>query len=364
MKTSLFDYHLPPERIAQKPLPQRDASKLLVLDRATHTWQDRTIRELPELLRPGDLLVTNDTRVIPARLRAVRDKTDGQVEIFLLPPEPEPSPYPLPAGEGAVRRVLTKSGGKLKLGETFTLAGGVKATLLERLGEAGDRVAFSLTPAEFEAFVAKHGEVPLPPYIHRPPGPSSDLDRERYQTVFAREPGAVAAPTAGLHFTPALLSALDTRGMERAALTLHVGPGTFRPVKAERAEDHRVDPEPFFIHEAAARAVTCAKAEGRRVVAVGTTVLRTLEGRWDGKARVLASGSGLVDLFVYPPFRFNVADVLLTNFHLPRSSLLMLVAAFAAPGRDDGIEWVLKAYQHALESGYRFYSYGDACLFL
>jgi S-adenosylmethionine:tRNA ribosyltransferase-isomerase len=357
MQTALFDYQLPPERIAQEPLSERDASKLLVLDRVTHAWQDRTVRELPELLRSGDLLVSNDTRVIPARLRAVREKTGGSVEIFLLPAEESAEP------ERTIRRVLMRSGGRLQLGETFLLAEGVKATLLERLGEAGDRVAFSQTPGEFHAFVVRHGEVPLPPYIHRPPGPSRDLDRERYQTIFAREPGAVAAPTAGLHFTPGLLAALEARGVTRATITLHVGPGTFRPVKAERVEEHRVDPEPFFISEETAQAVTCAKREGRRVVAVGTTVLRTLEGRWDAVARALPAGGGLVDLFVRPPFRFQVADALLTNFHLPKSSLLMLVAAFAAPEREEGIEWVLQAYRHALEAEYRFYSYGDACFF-
>ncbi|MCW8130972.1 MAG: tRNA preQ1(34) S-adenosylmethionine ribosyltransferase-isomerase QueA [Planctomycetota bacterium] len=360
MLTEAFDFHLPAERIAQAPLAEREAARLLLVDRGARAWQDRGVRDLPNLLRPGDLLVFNDTRVVPARLRATRENTGGAVEIFLLPPETDAAP-PDPAGP-TVRRVLTKSGGRLQPGEALVLPEGVRARLLERLGEAGDKVAFELPPADFLLFVQAHGEVPLPPYIRRPAGPSSAEDRERYQTVFAREAGAVAAPTAGLHFSAELLAELDRRGVERTAITLHVGPGTFKPVKAERAEDHRVDPEPYRIGAEAARAVTRAKAEGRRVIPVGTTAMRTLEACWDAERRELRAGAGYADLFIRPPYEFRVAGALLTNFHLPKSSLLMLVAAFASPGSDEGIAFVKAAYAHAVEAEYRFFSYGDACL--
>jgi S-adenosylmethionine:tRNA ribosyltransferase-isomerase len=367
MDTARFDYHLPPERIAQEPLPERDAARLLVLDRATRTWTDRHVRDLPDLLRPGDLLVLNDTRVIPARLRATRDLSGGKIEFLLLPPGPADTETERHGDAGTRKRVLMKSGGRLRIGETFTLHEGLQATLRERCGEAGDVVDFHCSAPEFSAFVLRQGEVPLPPYIHRAPGPSMEEDRERYQTVFAETPGAVAAPTAGLHFSERLLAALAARGVQTARLTLHVGPGTFRPVKADQIEKHFVDPEPYFIPEETVRAVCDARRAGRRVIAVGTTSLRTLEG---SRLRELLAGgtppsgalSGETNLFVYPPREFAVADALLTNFHLPKSSLLMLVSAFAAPGSVDGIDLIQKAYAHAVASGYRFYSYGDACL--
>ncbi len=367
MRTDRFDYDLPPSMIAQHPLPDRDESRLLVLQRSRRDWQDSKIAALPELLQSGDLLVFNDTRVIPARLRATREATGGKVEVFLLPPEP--GVHDEEAGEAGkaspvIRRVLTRSGGHLQPGETLTLAGGVKATLLERKGLAGDMLAIELDANAFRAYVEQQGEIPLPPYIQRSEGPSSESDRNRYQTIFAARDGAVAAPTAGLHFTPSLLTQLEERGVEQCRLTLHVGLGTFRTVKAEQVEDHYVDPEPFEIGAATAKAVTRAKAEGRRVLPVGTTALRTLESCWDADAGALKAGVGYADIFIRPPFTFRVADGLLTNFHLPKSSLLMLAAALAAPEKLDGIDWVLKAYEHAKENGYRFFSYGDACLFL
>ncbi|HYG77375.1 MAG TPA: tRNA preQ1(34) S-adenosylmethionine ribosyltransferase-isomerase QueA [Planctomycetota bacterium] len=359
MQTALFDFHLPEQLVAQEPLADRDASRLMVLNRAARTWSDRAVRDLPSILRPGDLLVVNNTRVIPARLRATRDSSGGKVEFLLLPPSGEISP----AGR-TIRRVLTKSGGKLKTGETFTLTNGPKVTLLERHGEAGDVIEIAIGESEFNAYVLANGEVPLPPYIRRDPGPSSDADRQRYQTVFAQTPGAVAAPTAGLHFSERLLAELKDCGVQRCELTLHVGPGTFRPVKADRVEDHFVDPEPFTITAASVAAIAAAKREGRRVIAVGTTSLRALEGGL-APAGILDTPrdfSGSTNLFVHPPYTFRIADGLLTNFHIPKSSLLMLICAFAAPGSTDGIEFVKRAYEHAVAEKYRFYSYGDACL--
>jgi S-adenosylmethionine:tRNA ribosyltransferase-isomerase len=374
MNTSEFDFHLPEELIAQTPAQDRDAARLLVIDRAAKSWSDRTVRELPAFLKDGDLLIVNDTRVIPARLRAVRDSSGGKVEILLLPPEtetgtqteaPAGAQYSRSDGNSFVRRVLMKSGGRIRPGETLTLRSGPRVKLLETHGEAGHSVRFCCTLPEFNAYIATHGEVPLPPYIRRGDGPSAVADIERYQTVFARAPGAVAAPTAGLHFTPAVFDALEKRGVRRASVTLHVGPGTFRPVKAEKVEDHFVDPEPYHIPPETVSAIRLAKTEGRRVIAVGTTSLRTLEGAaaelLDGGAPELA---GATNLYVYPPYGFRVADGLLTNFHIPRSSLLMLVCAFAAPGSTDGIALLKGAYEHAVGARYRFYSYGDACLFL
>jgi S-adenosylmethionine:tRNA ribosyltransferase-isomerase len=366
LKTELFDFHLPEQLIAQEPLPEREASRMLVLNRASKTWQDSHTRDLPSFLRAGDVLILNDTRVIPARLRSLRDTSGGKVEILLLPPEVS---TPQATEPGVVRRrVLIKAGGKLKIGESFTLIGGCKVVLRERLREAGDIVDFFCSQQEFDAYVQNHGEVPLPPYIRRSEGPSSNFDKTRYQTVYAHTSGAVAAPTAGLHFSEQLLQTLSEQGIERHYLTLHVGPGTFRPVKADLVEEHFVDPEPFIIPEQTVDAVLRARRDKRRVVAVGTTSIRALEG---ALGPVLARGEipkgplvGETKLFVHPPHTFQVADALLTNFHIPKSSLLMLITAFAAPGSDSGIEFVKSAYQHAVASGYRFYSYGDACLFV
>jgi len=376
MKTELFDFHLPEQLIAQEPLPERDAARLLVLDRQSRGFRDSAVRELPSFLQSGDLLVFNDTRVIPARLRAIRDSSGGKVEFLLVPVNYSSQSSVLP---GTIRRVLTKSGGTLKPGETVSLAENLKATLIERQREAGDIVQFHCTAEEFERFLSRQGEVPLPPYIRREPGPSSVTDRQRYQTIYAQAPGAVAAPTAGLHFTDRLLEALKARGVCFAYVTLHVGPGTFKPVKSDEVENHFVDAEPYFIPPETMDAITAAKLEKRRVIAVGTTSLRTLESIADCGLRIAdlrqrnnpqsairnpQSLAGETRLFVYPPYNFHIVDALMTNFHVPRSSLLMLAAAFAAPGMTDGIEFVKRAYNHAVASGYRFYSYGDACLIL
>ena len=364
MKTSVFDFHLPEQLIAQEPLPERDASRLLVLNRASRTRCDSSISALPGLLEAGDLLILNNTRVIPARLRGIRDSSGGKVEFLLLPPEPGPKPEQA----HVLRRVLTRSGGTLRLGERFTLAGGCAAVLRERHGVAGDVVEFCCTPVAFEELIERHGEVPLPPYIRRTAGPSGLADQQRYQTVYAQVPGAVAAPTAGFHFSQALFDALKQRGITWRYITLHVGPGTFRPVKADEITGHFMDPEPYTIPAGTLKAIQDAKREGRRVIAVGTTSLRALEGALGREsldsADLMRDLTGKTDLFIYPPYTFGVVDGLLTNFHIPKSSLLMLVCAFASPGNEAGIEFVKNAYEHAVASKYRFYSYGDACLII
>jgi S-adenosylmethionine:tRNA ribosyltransferase-isomerase len=239
--------------------------------------------------------------------------------------------------------------------------GAARAVVLAREGEAGDWLGFDLTPEQFQARVAEVGHVPLPPYLERPDTPE---DRARYQTVYAREEGAVAAPTAGLHFTPELLHELRALGVETREVILHVGPGTFRPVKADEVQEHRMDPEPYGIPPATAAAVNAAKRAGRRVLAVGSTSLRTLESAWDRATDSLTPGPGVTRLYAYPPYDFRVCDGLLTNFHLPKSTLFMLICAYLAPGRTDGIQRGQALYAHAIQEHYRFYSYGDACLFI
>ena len=332
LRTSDFDYDLPPEAIAQHP-GERGESRLLVLGRTTG---ERRFAELPDLLDPGDLLVVNDTRVIPARLRA-RRATGGRVEILLVERE-----------ESASWWCLLRPGRRLPPGAPLAVEGGPSARVEER-ADGRFRLTFE---QPIEPLLKEIGETPLPPYIDRPVEPR---DRERYQTVYAARPGAVAAPTAGLHFTPALLAALERRGIRHASLTLHVGPGTFRPVKAENPEEHVMDSERFEIPEVTAEAVAATRRNGRRVVAVGTTVVRSLEtaATSDG---LVAGGAGRTGLYIRPGYGFRVVDRLITNFHLPRSTLLMLVCAFAGRNR------VLDAYRQAVGSGFRFYSYGDAML--
>ncbi len=332
LRTSDFDYHLPPEAIAQHP-GERGESRLLVLGRTT---AERRFAELPDLLDPGDLLVVNDTRVIPARLRA-RRPTGGRVEILLVERQGSASWW-----------CLLRPGRRLPPGAPLAVEDGPSARVEER-ADGRFRLTFE---QPIEPLLKEIGETPLPPYIDRPVEPR---DRERYQTVYAARPGAVAAPTAGLHFTPALLTALERRGIRQASLTLHVGPGTFRPVKAENPEEHVMDAERFEIPEATAEAVAATRRNGRRVVAVGTTVVRSLEtaATSDG---LVAAGAGRTGLYIRPGYGFRVVDRLITNFHLPRSTLLMLVCAFAGRNR------VLDAYRQAVGSGFRFYSYGDAML--
>ena len=337
-----FDYALPPDRIAQEPAEPRDAARLLVLDQRSDALGDARVSDLPRFLRAGDCLVVNDTRVLPARLLGRIEGTERDVEMLLLHPV------------GDAWAALLRPARRCPVGTTVVLAdGAARATVTarEELGRA--RVRLDGT-GSVETFLEVHGLPPLPPYIHRYRKPGGE-DWARYQTVYAARPGAVAAPTAGLHFTAALLATLGARGIELHRVTLHVGPGTFRPVRAERVAEHRVEAERFEVSEATATAVGRARREGRRVVAVGTTTVRVLEtvAAPDG---CVAPGAGWTDLTIVPGHRFRAVDALLTNFHLPRSSLLLLVSAFA------GRERVLDAYAHAIAAGYRFYSYGDAML--
>jgi S-adenosylmethionine:tRNA ribosyltransferase-isomerase len=343
VKVSDFDYELPEELVAQEPAPKRDDSRLLVLDRESGDLEHRAFRDLPELLRPGDLVVVNDTRVIPARLWG-RKPSGGRVEVLLLEP----------GAGGGEWRGLVRASRSPAVGSSILLDDDAEVDVVAR---DGDQWILRLRDPHGrpEAVPDRVGVMPLPPYIRRSTrDPRDELDRRRYQTVYARHDGAVAAPTAGLHFTPEILGALDRREIARASVTLHVGIGTFMPVRTETVEEHRMHAERFRIPEATAAAVDRARAGGGRVVAVGTTVVRSLEANAEGDR--VRPGKGECDLFIYPGFRFRVVDALITNFHLPKSTLLMLVSAFA------GRERVLTAYREAVAERYRFYSYGDAML--
>jgi S-adenosylmethionine:tRNA ribosyltransferase-isomerase len=344
-----FDFDLPADLIAQEPAAQRSAARLLYLERSTGSIAHSTVGDLPELLQPGDVVVVNNTRVFPARLIGRRVPSGGAVECLLI------SRLGTEAGP-SLWEALVHPGQKLKAGAKMVFEGvrTLHAEILERRF-FGRRVIRLWTDdgSAVDAAIDAIGHVPLPPYIKR--GDTVD-DRDRYQTVFARRRGSVAAPTAGLHFTGPLLEALAARGVMLAEITLHVGYGTFQPVRVDRVEDHRLEPERYAIDESAASLVNRALAEGRRVVAVGTTTTRTLEAVARAHDGRIVAGEGSTDLFIYPGFEFRVIRGLLTNFHLPRSSLLMLVAAFAGHDR------VRDAYAAAIEARYRFYSYGDAML--
>ena len=337
VRLSDFDYELPPELIAQQPPAERSAGRLLHLDGATGSFTDRAVRDLPGLVGAGDLLVFNDTRVIKARLRG-RKATGGEVEVLIE--------RILDANHALAQVRASKTP---REGMHLMLEDGVVATVLAREGMFF-RLRFELCDNLF-ALLERHGAVPLPPYIERPPG---STDEGRYQTVFARVPGAVAAPTAGLHFDDALLAAVQARGARLAWLTLHVGAGTFQPVRTEDVSGHTMHHEWYEISPATAQAVRETRAAGGRVIAVGTTSLRALESAAAGGE--VAAGSGETNLFIVPGYRFRVVDRLLTNFHLPRSTLLMLVSAFGGP------DHIRRAYRHAVAERYRFFSYGDAML--
>jgi S-adenosylmethionine:tRNA ribosyltransferase-isomerase len=338
-----FDYELPDELIAQEPLRQRDASRMLALDRAAQSWRDSLFVEFPSFLRQGDLVVLNDTRVIPARLVGERVPSGGHVELLLLR-EIESDKWAALARPARRLRV----GDSLKFGPDKLLA-----EVLECL-EDGVRVIRFECEGGLAGILDEVGETPLPPYIKRKSG-ALEKDRERYQTVYAKSRGAIAAPTAGLHFTSRVLNQIREVGAGIAEITLHVGYGTFEPVRVDDVSHHRVAPECYSISSKAATAINNARSRGGRVVAIGTTTARALESAAD-HAGALSSGSGMAGLTIVPGYQFRVVDALLTNFHLPRSSLLMLVSAFA------GRNLILAAYHHAVDMCYRFYSYGDCVL--
>ena len=342
MRIEDFDYELPADRIAQRPAARREDARLLVVERATGELHDSRIRALGDWLRPTDALAINETRVRPARL-AVRRETGGRVELLLVRPEP-----------GGTWRALARPAKKASPGAVLTSEGGEVALEVVAAGDEGERVVRVIS-GDLEAALAAHGEVPLPPYIHRTPDPQ---DRERYQTVFARVDGAVAAPTAGLHFSPELLDSLESTGIRLVRVLLHVGPGTFRPVGEGDPRGHRMDEEWFEVSPEAAAELASARAHGGRIVAVGTTSVRALESACDANGGALGPARGWTRKFILPEYAFQGVDALLTNFHLPRTTLLLLVAAFA------GSELTRRAYAHAVEAGYRFYSYGDAMLIL
>jgi S-adenosylmethionine:tRNA ribosyltransferase-isomerase len=342
VEIAALDYPLPPAAIAQTPAEPREAARLLVVDRASAALTDHAVRDLPELLQPGDCLVINDSRVIPARVCA-EDSGGRRIELLFVEPL------------GPARwRALVRPGRRCRP-DVELIAGGEGGARLRVAAVEPDGIrVIERLDGTIAELIRTLGVPPLPPYIarHAKPGPE---DVERYQTVYARTPGSIAAPTAGLHFSDALLARLGARGIEVHGVTLHVGPGTFRPIKTTRVEDHAVAPERAVVCAETAHAVNAARAEGRRVVAVGTTTTRTLESAVDGDG-IVQPFVGLASVTIHPGHRFRVVSALLTNFHLPRSSLLSLVCAFA------GRELVLRAYAHAVTAGYRFYSYGDATL--
>lgn len=338
MKVSDFDFQLPEDLIAQQPCLRRDCSRLLVLSRQTGSIDHKHFYDLPEMLRAGDFLVLNDTKVLPARLFAAKD-SGGRLELLLLTPGPE-----------GTWHCLVKPARRARAGTRLAFAGGLQGEIVAE-GEQGQRtVRFSLTGAALQRKLEEIGQLPLPPYIRQPLS-----EPNRYQTVYASRPGAVAAPTAGLHFTDQIFARLKATGIDWVFLTLHVGLGTFRPVTAETVQEHKMHSEYYQTDAQAAAAVNRAREEGRRVVAVGTTVVRVLETA-AGDDGLILPGSGWTNIFIYPGYRFKAVDALLTNFHLPRSTLLMLVSAFA------GRELVLQAYHEAVARKYRFFSFGDAML--
>ncbi len=345
MRVDLFDFELPAERIAQRPASPRDSARLLDVD--GDALADRTIRDLPTLLRAGDLLVLNDTRVVPARLTGVRPggagRSDVRCEVLLV----------RRLGDG-LWRCFARPGKRLRAGDTISFGAGLSAVVRTKIADGAVDIAFDLDDAALMAALDSHGAIPLPPYIRG--GVADASDRDDYQTIHGRVAGAVAASTAGLHFTPDLMAALDRAGIARTTITLHVGAGTFQPVRAEDTDDHVMHAEWASIGPDAAEAIARTRSNGGRVVAVGTTSLRILESVAAAHDGRVVAWSGDTSIFIVPGYRFAIVDLLLTNFHLPRSTLFMLVSAFAGLGR------MRAAYAHAIAGGYRFYSYGDACL--
>lgn len=345
LKTSDFDYELPERLIAQHPAQRRDQARMMVVHRAEKRWEHRIFADLLEYTRPGDVLVVNNTKVFPARMIGKKQATGGKAEIFLLE-EKEPG----------VWDVLLRSSRRPKIGDAITFGEGRLTARLLADGALGRAVVRFETTRPVADWAEELGTTPLPPYIHRETG-SLDEDRERYQTVFARHAGAVAAPTAGLHFTPEVIEKLALSGVQPVELTLHVGLGTFRPVSADSVEEHKMEEERFIVSAAAADKIRQARQNGGRCLAVGSTSVRTLETVAARHGEVCAA-EGRTDLFIYPPYTFRVVDMILTNFHLPKSTLLMMMSAFADK------ELMLAAYLEAVREEYRFFSYGDCMLIL
>jgi len=356
MRTADFDFELPGDLIAQNPAAARDGSRLLVFDRASGIVEHRQFGDFRQYLRKGDVLVLNNSRVIPARLRGMNLKTGGRFELLLLE-------------EVGLNNwwVMLRPGNRARNGTRMVITDAaqqttcIEATILEANEEGHRRLRFDGIGNILKA-VEELGEVPLPPYIRRTEKAELAQDRERYQTVFAQPPGSVAAPTAGLHFTHELLHAIRESGVEVCFVTLHVGLGTFAPVKSDDLDGHVMHEERYELSSSTAEAINRAKARGGRVVAVGTTTLRALESASVESPGSVMAGSHRTKIFIYPPYDFKTVDCLLTNFHLPRSTLLMLVSAFADPGRTDGVQKIRQAYAEAVQQRYRFFSYGDAML--
>lgn len=341
MKTSDFTYQLPPELIAQDPLEDRSASRLMVLDRKTGAWKHDVFRNITEYLRPGDCLVRNNTKVIPARIYGQKEGTGAKIEVLLLKRK-----------DGDVWETLVRPGKKAKPGTRIVFGEGLLLGEVQEVAEDGNRFIRFSYQGVFEEVLDQLGLMPLPPYI------THELkDKNRYQTVYAKYDGSAAAPTAGLHFTEELFEKIQSMGVVVANVTLHVGLGTFRPVKVEDVTKHHMHSEYYQIEEAEAEKINEAKRRGNRVICVGTTSCRTVESAVDGHGMVRA-GSGNTDIFIYPGYKFQVLDALITNFHLPESTLLMLISALA------GRETVLAAYEEAVREGYRFFSFGDAMLIM
>jgi S-adenosylmethionine:tRNA ribosyltransferase-isomerase len=356
MRTADFDFLVPAELVAQSAAPARDHSRLFVVHRKSATFEHRAFRDLVSFLRCGDVLILNNSRVIPARLRGVNGKTRGKFELLLLEENGLNDWWAMlrpgkRAREGTRISIRDPKGNQTR----------IEATVLDKNEEGHRRLLFTGVPNIMDR-IDQLGEVPLPPYIERVGMANADSDRERYQTVFAGPVGSIAAPTAGLHFTEVMLQQIRQLGIEVCFVTLHVGVGTFAPVKSEGLAEHLMHEERYELSREAARAIDRAKAAGNRVVAVGTTSLRVLESAAGQGAGSVVSGPGRTRLFIYPPYDFKIVDVLLTNFHLPRSTLVMLVSAFASPGRTAGRELIQAAYAEAICNRYRFFSYGDAML--
>jgi S-adenosylmethionine:tRNA ribosyltransferase-isomerase len=341
-RLSDFKYNLSEKLIAQEPLERRDMSRMLVLDRETHEVRDEMFADIPKYLNKGDVIVVNATRVFPARLFGYKEKTEAEIEVFLLRKLTD-----------ELWEVLVKPARKVRTGNNIMIGNEIVCEVIDNTTSGGRVVRFHYE-GDFNELVEKYGKPPLPPYIKREPGPN---DKERYQTIFAEQSGAVAAPTAGMHFTKEMIARLKKKGVEVVTIILHVGLGTFRPVQVEDLSRHRMDSEYYDVNQEAVEKINAAIARGNRVTSIGTSVTRTLEtvANFNGGVK---PQSGWTDKFIYPPYHFKVVDQLLTNFHLPGSTLLMLVSAFS--DRD----FIMKAYRHAVRKKYRFYSYGDAMLIL